>query len=127
MRPLRGLLSGLVPCIIQVENTMASQEYVEEREGGYYLVGSRVSLASVIYAFREGASPETIRQNFPSLSLGQVYGAIAFYLDRPEESETYLQRLAERWRELEQQGQQPSGEFQKRVEQVRQRLLTGHP
>jgi len=105
---------------------MASQEYVEEREGGYYLAGSRVSLASVIYAFREGASPETIRQNFPSLSLGQVYGAIAFFLDRPDESERYLQRLAARWHELEQQGQRPSGEFQKRVEQARQRLLTGH-
>jgi uncharacterized protein (DUF433 family) len=68
---------------MQVENTMASQQYVEERVGGYYLAGSRVSLASVIPAFREGASPETIRQNFPSLSLGQVYGAIAFYLDHP--------------------------------------------
>ena len=105
---------------------MASQEYVEEREGGYYLAGSRVSLASVIYAFREGASPETIRQNFPSLSLGQVYGAIAFYLDRPVESETYLQRLAARWKELEQHGQPPSEELQKRVEQARQRLLTEH-
>jgi uncharacterized protein (DUF433 family) len=105
---------------------MASQEYVEEREGGYYLAGSRVSLASVILAFREGASPETIRQNFPSLSLGQVYGAIAFYLDNPQESETYLQRLAARWKELEQHGQPPSGELQERVEHARQRLLTEH-
>jgi uncharacterized protein (DUF433 family) len=40
---------------------------MEEREGGYYVAGSRVSLASVILAFREGASPETIRQNFGSL------------------------------------------------------------
>jgi hypothetical protein len=96
---------------MQVGNTMASQEYVEEQGGGYYLAGSRVSLASVIYAFREGASPETIRQNFPSLSFGPGLWR-------------HLQRLAARWKELEQHGQPPSGELQKRVEQARQRLLT---
>ncbi len=55
-------------------------EYVEERNGGYYVAGTRVSLDSLVYAFRAGESPETIRQNFPSLTLEQVYGAIAFYL-----------------------------------------------
>jgi uncharacterized protein (DUF433 family) len=99
---------------------MASLEYVEERDGGYYVAGSRVSLASVIFAFREGASPESIRQNFPSLSLSQVYGAIAFYLNRPEESEAYLQRLAAQWSELERQGQPPSGELQKKLDRARQ-------
>ncbi len=32
------------------------EDYVEEREGDYYLKGSRVSLASIIYEFRDGAS-----------------------------------------------------------------------
>ena len=86
-----------------------SDEYVEEREGALYVAGSRVSLASIIHAFREGASPETIRQNFPSLSLGQVYGAIAFCLSHPQESEAYLQELRRRWEELERSGQPPSG------------------
>ncbi len=105
---------------------MAPQEYVEEREGGYFVAGSGVSLASVIFAFREGASPETIRQNFPSLSLGQVYGAVAFYLNHPAESERYLLQLAARWKEMEQQGQPPSGELHEKLEQARQRLLAGH-
>jgi len=52
------------------------------RNGGYYVAGSRVSLASIIYEYREGAAPETIRQNFPTLSLEQIHGAIAFYLGR---------------------------------------------
>ena len=111
---------------MQMEITLAPQEYVEEREGAYYVAGSRVSLASVIFAFREGASPETIRQNFPSLSLGQVYGAVAFYLNHPTESEAYLQRLAARWKELEQGGQPPSAELQKKFEQARQRLFAEH-
>ena len=54
------------------------REYVEKRSGGYYLVGSRVSLESVIYEFLDGASPEAIVDNFPTLSLEQVYGAITF-------------------------------------------------
>ena len=56
------------------------REYVEIRNSGYYLAGSRVSLASIVYEYRDGAAPETIRQNFPTLSLEQIHGAIAFYL-----------------------------------------------
>jgi uncharacterized protein (DUF433 family) len=104
---------------------VASQEYVEEREGSYYVAGSRVSLASLIFAFREGASPETIRQNFPALSLGQVYGAIAFYLNHPAESQQYLQRLTARWKDLEQNGEAPTGELREKLERARQRLLAG--
>jgi uncharacterized protein (DUF433 family) len=55
-------------------------EYVEERNGGYYFKGTGVSLDSIVYSFSEGESAEIIRQNFPSLRLEQVYGAIAFYL-----------------------------------------------
>ena len=57
-----------------------SAEYVERRNGGYYVKGTRVSLDSIVYSFKDGESPETIRQSFPSLTLEQVYGAITFYL-----------------------------------------------
>jgi uncharacterized protein (DUF433 family) len=105
---------------------MSAAEYVEERGGGYYVAGSRVSLASVIFEFRNGAPPEAIRQNFPSLSLAKVYGAIAFYLNHPDESEAYLQRLSDRWHDLEQLGQQPPEELQKKLSGARERLLAGH-
>ncbi len=62
-----------------------TRPYVEQRNGGYYVAGTRVSLDSIVYAFRAGGSPETIRQNFPSLTLEQVYGAIAFYLGHQTE------------------------------------------
>ena len=99
-----------------------AQEYVEMRKGGYYIPGSRVSLASIIYNFRDGSSPETIRQNFPSLTLAQVYGAIAFYLNHPVESEAYLQELERHWEEFERNGQPPDPELLKRIEEARQRL-----
>ena len=75
--------------------------YVEERDGGYWVVGSRVSLDSLVYAFRRGASPETIRSSFPVLTLEQVYGAIAFYLAHEQEVDSYLE---ESEREAEAQG-----------------------
>ena len=69
---------------------MAS-EYVEQREGGYYITGTRVSLDSVVYAFLRGESPEGIAESFPALSLEQVYGAIAFYLANQPVVDAYLE------------------------------------
>ena len=55
-------------------------EYVEQRNGGYYVAGVRVSLDSIVYSFRNGDSPETISQGF-GLPLLKVYGAITFYME----------------------------------------------
>jgi uncharacterized protein (DUF433 family) len=64
---------------------MDRSEYVEQRNGGFYVAGTRVSLDSIVYSFKAGESPETIRQNFASLTLEQVYGAITFYLAHEQE------------------------------------------
>lgn len=61
-----------------------STTYVEDRDGGYIVSGTRVSLDSIVYAFTSGASAETIAQAFPVLTLEQVYGAITFYLAHRE-------------------------------------------
>ncbi|MBY0503012.1 MAG: DUF433 domain-containing protein [Bryobacteraceae bacterium] len=65
-------------------------QYVEQRHGGYYLAGTRISLDSVVHAFNEGQSPEAIQEDFPSLKRAQIYGAIAFYLDHQAEINQYL-------------------------------------
>jgi uncharacterized protein (DUF433 family) len=98
-------------------------EYVELREGAYYVAGSRVSLASIIYEYRDGATPETIRQNFPTLSLEQIYGAIAFYLGHQEEAEAYVRNLERRWEELERTAKPADPELQRRIDEARKRLL----
>jgi uncharacterized protein (DUF433 family) len=79
-------------------------EYIEQRNGGYYVRGTRISLDSVVYGFRRGEAPDTIQADFPLLSLAQVYGAIAFYLDHEAETDAYLERQKEKWAELERQG-----------------------
>ncbi len=57
-----------------------NQDFVERRDESFYLVGSRVALASIVREFQTGQSPEAIRSAFPTLTLEQVYGAITFYL-----------------------------------------------
>jgi Protein of unknown function (DUF433). len=66
--------------------------YVEQRDGGYWICRTRISLDSIIEAFKRGAAPETIRRSFPLLSLEEVYGAITFYLQHEAEIDAYLQR-----------------------------------
>ena len=66
-------------------------DYVEQRNGGYYVVGTRVSLDSVVLSFRRGNSPDTIHTEYPLLKLYQIYGAIAFYLDHQVEVDRYLE------------------------------------
>ena len=52
--------------------------------------GTRVILDSVIYSFRQGATPETIVQQFPVLSLADVYLVLGYYLNHRAEVDAYL-------------------------------------
>ena len=54
--------------------------YVQQHDGGYWVADTRVSLDSVAYRFLEGLSPESIVDSFETLTLEQVYGAVAYYL-----------------------------------------------
>ena len=59
---------------------MMNKQYVEKSEGGYRIAGTRVSLDSIVYAYLEGLRPESIADDFPALTLEEVYEAIAYYL-----------------------------------------------
>jgi uncharacterized protein (DUF433 family) len=52
--------------------------------------GTRVPLDTVIYAFRDGATAETIVDRYPVLTLADVYATIAFYLRHTAETDAYL-------------------------------------
>src|SRR5205809_6861553 len=79
-----------------------SAEYVEQRDGTYRIGGTRVSLDSVVYAYRRGASPESIQRSFPSLTLEQVHGAFAFYLSHQADVDKYLAEGEEEFEKLRQ-------------------------
>jgi len=67
-----------------------AKEYIEQRNGAYYIAGARVSLDSVVYAFLRGESPEGIAESFPALGLEQIFGALAFYMANREVVDRYL-------------------------------------
>ena len=98
-------------------------EYVEKRKGGYYVISSRVSLESVICLFLDGASPETIVDEFPTLSLEQVYGAITFYLANRAKIDAYLTESEKLWEEARKNQDPRSADLQKRLARARHELL----
>ena len=61
-------------------SALVTKPYVELNNEGYWVIGTRISLDSIIYAFRQGLLPESIAQCYPLLDLEKVYGAITFYL-----------------------------------------------
>jgi uncharacterized protein (DUF433 family) len=76
----------------------AENGYVRLDENGVYRVGqTRVMLDSVVAGFHQGHSPETIKQQYPALTLEEVYGSIAYYLAHTAQVDAYLKRQAAVW------------------------------
>ncbi len=101
-----------------------AKEYIEERDGNYYVAGTRVSLDSIIHAFRRGESPETICQNFELLRLEEIYGAIAHYLANQADMDTYLMRQDEKWAEGRRNAEPLPDNLRKRLMRARGELHT---
>ena len=70
----------------------------EDATGAIRVGNSRVLLETVIRAFQDGASPESIVHRYSTLSLSDVYNTIGYYLRHQDAVEAYLsqrERLAE--------------------------------
>jgi len=80
---------------------MSANDFIVEENGGFYIKATRVPLDSIVHEFRNGASPESIRQTFPVLTLEQVYGAITFYLGHQEQVDASIQAADRAWSKLE--------------------------
>lgn len=98
-----------------------NKQYVEQRDQGYWVSGSRVSLESVIFAFLEGLSPETIvTECFPVLTLEQVYGVITYYLSHRYEIDDYLQQVAAEFEAFHQTTSDPA--FSRKLAKARREI-----
>lgn len=86
---------------------------------GVVRIGStRVTLDTVVAAFKEGMTPEGIVEQYPALRLADVYSVIGYILSHPEAVEDYLrdrQRFADEVRQENETRFDPIG--------VRDRLL----
>jgi uncharacterized protein (DUF433 family) len=61
-------------------------------DGTIRVKGSRVTLEVIVRQFKQGATAEQILEDFPSLNLRDVYGAIYYYLENEAEVEEYLKK-----------------------------------
>lgn len=100
-----------------------AKNYVEIREGCYRIKGARVSLDSVVYAFQQGLSPETISTEcYPTLSLEQVYGAIAYYLANRKQIDAYLKEGDVLFEELREKSRKADPAFYQKFMQARRQM-----
>jgi uncharacterized protein (DUF433 family) len=91
---------------------------VQDADGVMRVRGTRITLDTVFAGFREGATAEEIVQQYPSLSLADVYQVIGYCLRHSSEVEGYLAERRETGRttrELNESTWPPDG--------IRDRLL----
>ncbi len=79
---------------------------------------TRVSIDVVVRAYLEGAIPEEIAEQFPSLLLADVYAAITYYLKHRDEVDRYLG-----WRQQEREKVKQENEARTNPSGLRERLL----
>ncbi|BCL37812.1 DUF433 domain-containing protein [Nostoc sp. MS1] len=92
----------------------------EDETGAIRVGNSRVLLETVIRAFQDGASPESIVHRYSTLSLSDVYNAIGYYLRHQDAVETYLNQREQ----LAQSVQQRLFSIQPDLSLIRNRLLS---
>ena len=89
-----------------------------DTDGVIRVARTRVTLDSLVAAFRAGSTAEEIAQQYPSVALADVYSVIAYYLRHESEIEQYLarrQRQAAQVRKQNERRFDPSG--------IRERLM----
>jgi uncharacterized protein (DUF433 family) len=119
MQERRSTKSG---CISNQEVARMNDQHIEQRNGGYYIKGTRISLDSVVYAYLNGLSPENIVESFPLLTLEQVNGGIAYYEAHREEIDRYLKESEAEFEILRQATREANPALRKKLEEARAQL-----
>ncbi|RMI04830.1 MAG: DUF433 domain-containing protein [Calditrichaeota bacterium] len=89
-----------------------------DKNGVVRVGNTRVTLDTVVLAFRQGATAEEIAHQYPTLDLAEVYAVIAYYLRHRAEVEEYLARRRAEAEEIRKENESrfdPTG--------IRERLL----
>jgi uncharacterized protein (DUF433 family) len=94
---------------------------ITDANGVVRILGTRVTLDTVVTAFLERATAEEILEQYPSLQLSDIYTVIGYYLRHKTEVDAYLlerQRRADEVRKEAEKRFNPVG--------IRDRLLARH-
>ena len=101
-----------------------AKEYIEQRNGGYFIAGTRVSLDSVVYAFLRGESPEGIAESFPAIDLEHIFGTLTFYMANREIVDQYLRAGQREFEALRQQARRNNPALYAKLAESRRRTHT---
>src|SRR5205807_9738428 len=97
-----------------------NNDYVNIDGDSYRITGTRVSLDSVVYDFLSGLSPESIADNYDTLTLEQVYGAITHYLAHRTEVDAHLRRNHTKFDDLRLQARADHPLLYQKLEEVQE-------
>jgi uncharacterized protein (DUF433 family) len=102
--------------ILQIQPV--SLPLTSDKHGVVKVGGTRVTLDTVVKAFLRGATAEEIAQQYPSVSLADVYATISYYLQNQKEVDAYLSKRKK-------QAQAIKAENEKRLDPhgIRERLM----
>jgi len=92
----------------------------EDETGAVRVGNSRVLLETIVRAFQDGASPESIVHRYTTLSLSDVYNTIGYYLRHQDAVEEYLSQREQ----LAEAVQQRLSDIQPDLSSIRARLLS---
>ncbi|HZS45316.1 MAG TPA: DUF433 domain-containing protein [Blastocatellia bacterium] len=94
-------------------------------DGAIKIRGSRVTLDSIIYSFKQGDTPVQIQEAFPTLSLGDVFGAIYYFLEHTDVIEEYLRNREKEGEETRRiiESQTDNPVLSERIREHRNRLV----
>lgn len=70
-----------------------------------YVGDTRVTLDTVVEVFQDGATPEEIVYQYPSLDLADVYAVVGYYLRHRTQVESYLLQRSEHAERVRQQNE----------------------
>ena len=76
-----------------------------DSDGVVRVGGTRVTLDTIIIAFKEGATAEEVVSQYPSLLLADVYATIGYYLQQQPEVEAYLSQRQQTAHEVRHQNE----------------------
>jgi uncharacterized protein (DUF433 family) len=101
--------------------------YVEKVGDAYRLSNTRISLDSIVYAYWNGQTAESIAQSFAGLSLEQVHGALAFYLAHQAEIDSYLHAAESEFEALRDESRRQDPMFYQKLADARRAAHAARP
>ena len=94
---------------------------LEYRDGSIRVIGSRITLDTLVGVFKRGNTVEELTEAFPSLSLEQIRAVIDWYFTYQSEADEYLEEGEAEAEKLRQRVESQPGYAERREKLLRYR------